>query len=73
MTTKVINGKKMVEVPFTVSFNVCVEEHEYLKYVTAGIPPEAMAQAGKDTLLDVVNPALEKSNKDWHYMMIEVA
>lgn len=73
MTTKVIDGKKMVEVPFTVTFNVCVEEHEYLKYITSGIPDGAMAQAGKETLLDSIKPVLETSNKDWSYMMIEVA
>ena len=73
MTTKVINGKKMVEVPFTVTFNVCVEEHEYLKYVTSGIPEGAMAQAGKETLLDSINPVLQKSNENWSYMLIEVA
>ena len=73
MTTKVINGKKMVEVPFTVQFNVCVEEHEYLKYVTAGIPAEAMEKAGKETLLDSIKPVMEKANENWSYMMIEVA
>lgn len=73
MTTKVIDGKKMVEVPFTVSFNVCVEEHEYLKYVTSGIQPEAMAQAGKETLLDSLSPVMANANKGWTYMMIEVA
>jgi len=73
MTTKVINGKKMVEVPFTVQFNVCVEEHEYIKYITSGILDGAMAQAGKETLLDSIKPVLETSNKDWSYMMIEVA
>jgi hypothetical protein len=73
MTTKVINGKKMVEVPFTVTFNVCVEEHEYLKYVTSGIPEGAMAQAGKETLLDSIKPVLQKSNENWSYMLIEVA
>jgi hypothetical protein len=73
MTTKVINGKKMVEVPFTVQFNVCVEEHTYLQYVTSGIVEGAMAQAGKETLLDSLKPVMEKANKDWSYMMIEVA
>lgn len=73
MTTKVINGKKMVEVPFTVQFNVCIEEHEYLKYITSGVPKEAMEQAGKETLLDSLKPVMEKANKDWSYMMIEVA
>ena len=73
MTTKVINGKKMVEVPFTVTFNVCVEEHEYLKYVTSGIVEGAMAQAGKETLLDSIKPVLQKSNENWSYMLIEVA
>jgi len=73
MTTKVINGKKMVEVPFTVQFNVCVEEHEYLKYVTAGIPAEAMEKAGKETLLDSIKPVMDKANENWSYMMIEVA
>jgi hypothetical protein len=73
MTTKVINGKKMVEVPFTVTFNVCVEEHEYLKYVTAGIVEGAMAQAGKETLLDSIKPVMDKANENWSYMMIEVA
>ena len=73
MATKVINGKKMVEVPFTVTFNVCVEEHEYLKYVTSGIVEGAMAQAGKETLLDSIKPVLQKSNENWSYMLIEVA
>jgi hypothetical protein len=73
MTTKVINGKKMVEVPFTVQFNVCIEEHEYLKYITSGILDGAMAQAGKETLLQSLEPVMEHANKDWSYMMIEVA
>lgn len=73
MTTKVINGKKMVEVPFTVTYNVCIEEHEYLKYITSGIPVEAIEQAGKETLLDSIKPVMEKANENWHYMMIEVA
>ena len=73
MTTKVINGKKMVEVPFTVTFNVCVEEHEYLKYVNSGIVDGAMAQAGKETLLDSIKPVMQKANENWSYMMIEVA
>jgi len=73
MTTKVIDGKKMVEVPFTVTFNVCIEEHEYLKYVTSGIVEGAMAQAGKETLLDSLKPVMEKANENWSYMMIEVA
>jgi hypothetical protein len=73
MTTKVINGKKMVEVPFTVQFNVCVEEHTYLQYVTSGIPTEAMEQAGKETLLDSIKPVMDKANENWSYMMIEVA
>jgi hypothetical protein len=73
MTTKVIDGKKMVEIPFTVTYNVLVEEHEYLMYVTSGIPVGAMAQAGKETLLDVVKPRLDEANKDWTTMMIEVA
>lgn len=73
MTTKVINGKKMVEVPFTVQFNVCVEEHTYLQYVTGSIPVEAMAQAGKETLLDSIKPVMDKANENWSYMMIEVA
>jgi hypothetical protein len=73
MATKVINGKKMVEVPFTVNFNVCIEEHEYLKYVTSGVPAEAMEQAGKECLLDSLTPVMEKANENWSYMMIEVA
>jgi hypothetical protein len=73
MTTKVIDGVKLVEVPFTVTYNVLVEEHEYLMYVTNGISVEAMAQAGKETLLDVVKPRLDEANKDWTTMMIEVA
>lgn len=73
MTTKVIDGKKMVEIPFTINFNVLVEEHEYLMYVTEGIPVGAMAQAGKETLLDVVRPRLDEANENWTTMMIEVA
>lgn len=73
MTTKVINGLKMVEVPFTVTYNVLVEEHDYLMYVTNGISVEAMAQAGKETLVDVVQKRLDEANKDWTTMMIEVA
>lgn len=73
MTTKVVNGVKMVEVPFTITFNVCVEEHEFLMYATAGIPVEAMAQAGKETLLDVIKPRLDEANENWTTMMVEVA
>ena len=73
MTTKVIDGKKMVEVPFTITFNVLIEEHNYLMYATSGISDGAMAQAGKETLLDVVQPRLDEANKDWTTMMIEVA
>ena len=72
-TTKVINGVKLVEVPFTVQFNVCVEEHKYLEYVTNGVPTDAMAQAGKETLLDSLKPVMEKCNDGWTYMMLEVA
>ncbi len=73
MTTKVIDGKKMVEIPFTVTYNVLVEEHEYLMYVTNGIQVGAMAQAGKETLLDVMKPRLDEVNAGWTTMMIEVA
>ncbi len=73
MTTKVIDGVKLVEVPFTVTFNVLVEEHEYLMYVTSGIEVGAMAQAGKETLLDVIKPTLDNANENWTTMMIEVA
>jgi hypothetical protein len=73
MTTKVVDGVKLVEVPFTVTFNVCVEEHKYLEYVTSGIPLEAMAQAGKETLLDVIKPRLDEANENWTTMMVEVA
>lgn len=73
MTTKVVDGVKMVEVPFTVTYNVLVEEHNYLMYVTEGITVEAMAQAGKQTLLDVVKPRLDEANENWTTMMIEVA
>lgn len=73
MTTKVVNGVKMVEVPFTITFNVCVEEHEFLMYATAGIPVEDMAQAGKETLLDVIKPRLDEANENWTTMMVEVA
>lgn len=72
-TTKVINGVKLVEVPFTVTYNLCVEEHKYLEYVTNGVPTEAMVEAGKATLLDSIKPVMEKSNENWTYMMIEVA
>jgi hypothetical protein len=73
MTTKVINGKKVVEVPFTVTFNVCIEEHNYLMYRTSGIPDEALSEAGKETLLDSIKTVMEKSNEGWQSMMIEVA
>lgn len=71
-TTKVINGVKVVEVPFTVNFNVCIEEHKFLEYVTAGVPTDAMVEAGKSTLLDSIKPVMDKSNDGWSYMMIEV-
>lgn len=71
-TTKVINGVKLVEVPFTVEFNVCIEEHKYLEYITAGVPTDAMVMAGKETLLDSIKPVMEKANDGWQYMMIEV-
>jgi hypothetical protein len=70
---RTINGVKVVEVPFTVTYNVLIEEHNYLMYVTEGIKPEHMAQAGKETLLEVTNPVLENANKDWTTMAIEVA
>jgi hypothetical protein len=73
MTTKVIDGVKMVEVPFTITFNVLVEEHNYLMYATSGISVEAMAQAGKETLLDVIRPRLDEANENWTTMMVEVA
>ncbi len=73
MTTKVIDGKKMVEIPFTVTYNVLIEEHEYLMYVTNGISVGAMAQAGKETLLDVMKPRMDEVNENWTTMMIEVA
>jgi hypothetical protein len=72
-TTKVINGVKLVEVPFSVNFNVCIEEHKYLEYVTNGVPTDAMVEAGKSTLLDSIKPVMEKSNEGWTYMMLEVA
>ena len=73
MTTKVVDGVKMVEIPFTITFNVLVEEHKYLEYVTSGIPVGAMAQAGKETLLDVTKPVIDKANENWTTMMVEVA
>jgi hypothetical protein len=73
MTTKVINGIKMVEVPFTINYNLCIEEHKYLEYITNGVPTEAMVTASKETLLDSIKPVMEKSNEGWTYMMIEVA
>lgn len=73
MTTKTKNGVKLVEVPFTVTYNVLIEEHEYLMYITQGIKPEHMAQAGKETLLEVMQPRLDEVNENWTTMMIEVA
>ena len=71
-TTKVINGVKLVEVPFTMTFNVCIEEHKYLEYVTNGVPAEAMAQAGAETITDSLIPVMEKCNEGWTTMMIEL-
>jgi hypothetical protein len=73
MTTKVIDGKKMVEVPFTITYNLCIEEHQYLQYVTGGIPLDIMAQAGKETLLGVLKPRMDEINENWSVTMIEVA
>ena len=73
MTTKVIDGKKMGEEPFTITFNVLIEEHNYLMYATSGISDGAMAQAGKETLLDVIKPRLDKCNENWTTMLVEVA
>lgn len=73
MTTKVIDGKKMVEIPFTITYNVLIEEHEYLMYVTNGIKVEAMAQAGKETFIEVMKPRMDEVNENWTTMMIEVA
>ena len=73
MTTKVVDGVKLVEVPFTVTFNVCVEEHQYLEYVTSGISVGAMAQAGKEALLNVIKPRLDEANENWTTTMVEVA
>ena len=73
MTTKVVDGVKMVEIPFTITFNVLVEEHNYLMYATSGISVEAMAQAGKETLLGVLKPRMDEINENWSVTMIEVA
>ena len=70
---RTINGVKVVEVPFTVTYNLCIEEHTYLMYVTNGIAPEVIAEAGKETLLDVLKDDLDRVNKDWTTTMIEVA
>ena len=73
MTTKVIDGKKMVEVPFTITYNLCIEEHQYLMYATSGLSVDTMAQAGKETLLDVIKPRMDEINENWSVTMIEVA
>ena len=72
-TTKVINGVKMVEIPFAINFNVCIEEHKYLEYATSGVPNEALAQAGMDCVGDSLISVMEKANEGWTTMMIEVA
>jgi hypothetical protein len=72
-TTKVINGVKMVEIPFAINFNLCIEEHKYLEYVTNGVPAEAMVGAGQETITDSLIPVMEKCNEGWTTMMIEVA
>jgi hypothetical protein len=72
-TTKVINGVKMVEIPFAINFNLCIEEHKYLEYVTNGVPAEAMVGAGAETITDSLIPVMEKCNEGWTTMMIEVA
>ena len=72
-TTKVINGLKMVEVPFSINFNLCIEEHKYLEYATSGVPNEALAQAGMECVGDSLIPVMDKCNEGWTHMMIEVA
>lgn len=72
-TTKVINGVKMVEIPFAINFNLCIEEHKYLEYITNGVPAEAMVGAGQETITDSLIPVMEKCNEGWTTMMIEVA
>jgi hypothetical protein len=72
-TTKVINGVKMVEMPFTMSFNLCIEEHKYLEYVTSGVPVEALVQAGSEVITDSLIPVMEKCNEGWTTMMIELS
>ena len=72
-TTKVINGLKMVEVPFSMNFNLCIEEHKYLEYATSGVPNEALAQAGMECVGDSLIPVMDKCNEGWTHMMIEVA
>jgi hypothetical protein len=72
-TTKVINGVKMVEIPFAINFNLCIEEHKYLEYVTNGVSAEAMVGAGAETINDSLIPVMEKCNEGWTTMMIEVA
>jgi hypothetical protein len=70
---KTINGKKVVEIPFTVSYNLCVEEHQFLEYATWGITIENLQQVGKETLVDVTTEAMKKNNEGWETIMIEVA
>jgi hypothetical protein len=72
-TTKVINGVKMVEIPFAINFNICIEEHKYLEYATSNIPNEALAEAGAEVINDSLIPVMEKCNEGWTTMMIEVA
>jgi hypothetical protein len=73
MTTKVIDGRKMVCREFTVTFSVNIEEHSYLEWRTNNITDEAIQEAGRLTLLDIIAPALEKGNEGYQTTMIEVA
>jgi len=72
-TTKVINGVKMVEIPFAINFNICIEEHKYLEYATSNVPNEALAEAGAEVITDSLTSVMEKCNEGWTTMMIEVA
>ena len=72
-TTKVINGVKLVEVPFSINFNLCIEEHKYLEYVTNQVPVEVLAHLGSEVITDSLIPVMEKCNEGWSVMMIELS
>lgn len=73
MTIKMIEGRKFVGREFQVTFRVNVEEHTYLEWATNNITDEAILEAGRLTLLDIISPALDKGNEGYQTTMIEVA